>query len=99
MTHNSKSEILQDKQLKICLTTVSQDDEPIYIVGNFNGWQVKDERFQLKKTKGNIYTLDIPDKTILPEILEYKYIKGGWEAEELDQYGNSVNNRSSYCCR
>jgi len=94
MTQQSDSTIQQDEQLTILLTTVAGNNDPIFITGNFNHWQVGDKRFQFQKKEDGVYVLQLPNKTTLPDILEYKYVRGGWESEELDQYGNEITNRT-----
>lgn len=66
-------------------------DDSIYIAGNFNNWQAADKDFQLKRRKDNRYEITIP-KTV--NNLEYKFTKGDWSAEELDEYGNNIENRT-----
>ncbi|MDI9869905.1 alpha/beta hydrolase [Flectobacillus roseus] len=75
------------------LTTPVEDDRPIYISGNFNGWLPDKEDFRLKKTEEGRYVLKFPHSVPLPEKLEYKYTKGGWNQVELDEFGNSTHNR------
>ena len=69
------------------------DDRPIYISGNFNNWELKNEKFLLSKMSNKEYELRWPTDVKIPKILEYKYLKGGWESVELDRYGNKIENR------
>lgn len=93
MTQQSDSIIPQEEQLTITLTTTPRVNGPIYMASNFNHWQVADERFRLQKSAHGTYALRIPNRALLPDQLEYKYTLGGWDSEELDQYGNSIENR------
>ena len=79
--------------LKLRLNTTTNDDRPIYITGNFNNWKVNDNVFQLKKISDGIYHFSFPKEVKLPSILEYKYVRGDWGAEELTAYGEKGNNR------
>lgn len=72
--------------------TPNIDSRPIYLVGSFNGWQVHDERFKLSKSV-DYHEITILDTSEFPEHFEYKYVKGNWEDEELNIYGNEVFNR------
>jgi hypothetical protein len=47
------------------------------------------QRLQLPTSQKDAsnYFIEIEDQ-ILPENIEYKFTKGGWENVELDQYGN-----------
>ena len=74
------------------LKTQENDDRPIYITGNFNSWNPKDPKFRLWRKEPNLASIEIND-SLLPEIIEYKFTKGGWENVELDQYANITPNR------
>ncbi|PXW18192.1 MULTISPECIES: alpha/beta hydrolase-fold protein [unclassified Chryseobacterium] len=74
------------------LYTVEIDDRPVFITGNFNSWNPKDYNFQLRQTDTSRYFIEIEDQA-LPDDIEYKFTKGGWENVELDQYGNITPNR------
>lgn len=74
------------------VTTEDNDDRPVFITGNFNKWNPKDLQFVLTKNLDDSYTIDIENE-ILPENIEYKFTKGGWENVELDRFGNITVNR------
>lgn len=76
------------------LYTEESDDRTIYITGNFNNWNPRDYNYQLKQLDQNNYFVEI-DSEILPDTVEYKFTKGGWENVELDRYGNITPNRKS----
>jgi predicted alpha/beta superfamily hydrolase len=87
------SQKIENQSLTLELTTPVDDRRPVYIVGNFNNWTTEDPRYKMRRlSKGRyIYTFDEAIK--LPERLEYKYIRGGWENKELDEFGNTTDNR------
>lgn len=74
------------------LYTEEKDDRPVFVTGNFNNWNPKDYHYQLQQEDACNYFIEIEDQ-ILPENIEYKFTKGGWENVELDQYGNITPNR------
>ncbi|MFC6268522.1 alpha/beta hydrolase [Frigoriflavimonas asaccharolytica] len=74
------------------LTTIDQDERPVYITGNFNKWNPKDAAFQLTKNNDESYSIEIDDD-LLPEKIEFKFTKAGWENVELDRFGNITINR------
>jgi len=78
--------------MEFFLETEELDDRPIYITGNFNKWNPKNPQFQLKEVDKGKYFIKIEDK-LLPELIEFKFTKGGWENVELDKYGNITPNR------
>ncbi|SIS29190.1 Predicted hydrolase of the alpha/beta superfamily [Chryseobacterium joostei] len=76
------------------LYTDEKDDRPVFITGNFNNWNPKDYTYQLTQADSCNYFIEI-DNQILPEEVEYKFTKGGWENVELDKYGNITPNRKA----
>lgn len=78
--------------MKFELYTDETDDRTVYITGNFNNWNPRDPNYQLKQLDPNTYSIEI-DSQLLPDTIEYKFTKGGWENVELDQYGNITPNR------
>ena len=80
--------------MKFTLTTSDTDGREIYICGNFNQWKPKDPLFKLNMKFADVFEIDIDDQ-ILPEKIEYKFTKGGWENVELDEYANITPNRKA----
>lgn len=74
------------------LKTLDTDDRKIYITGNFNAWNPKDATYTLQQKDENHFFIEIEDE-ILPDKIEYKFTKGGWENVELDLYGSITPNR------
>lgn len=88
-----QQQIQADKALRVILTTPDTTDLPVFLVGNFNGWKLQDERYRLEKTEDGNYSFTFSDRTKLPSLLEYKYNRGNWETVELDNEGNETTNR------
>lgn len=80
--------------MRFNVSTEAVDDREIYITGNFNNWNPKDRAFQLKQSDHDTFFIEIDDEA-LPEKIEYKFTKGGWENVELDVYGNITLNRKA----
>ncbi|SIS66995.1 Predicted hydrolase of the alpha/beta superfamily [Chryseobacterium ureilyticum] len=76
------------------LYTEEKDDRPVFITGNFNNWNPKDYNYQLQQTAPDNYFIEINSQT-LPDNIEYKFTKGGWENVELDKHGNITPNRKA----
>jgi predicted alpha/beta superfamily hydrolase len=75
-------------------TPATGDPRPVYVVGNFNNWQAGEDSYRMKELGPGHYRLNFPLPPGLgPHLLEYKYVRGGWETVELDEYGNSTPNR------
>lgn len=84
----------EEQELRFNLKVELDDKRPVYISGNFNDWQLRDSRFKLKKITRGEYELSWPQSVEVPNTIEYKYLKGGWDAVELDRYGNRIENRT-----
>ena len=68
------------------------DERPVYLTGNFNRWDPRDAAYQMKPAGTNRYELEV-DNELLPERIEYKFTRGGWENVEIDRFGNITPNR------
>jgi predicted alpha/beta superfamily hydrolase len=79
--------------LTLELYTPSDDLRPIFVAGNFNDWTTRDERFKMQKVRDGHYQLQLQVALPAGEALEYKYVKGGWESEELGNDGHPATNR------
>ena len=94
MTISDKQHIAVSKErLNFQVTTQKDDNMPIFMSGNFNNWGVADRRFQFKKTGPKTYQFTFPDEVKLTYPLEYKFLRNCWKEVELDEKGNSINNR------
>jgi predicted alpha/beta superfamily hydrolase len=79
--------------LIIELLTPVDDRRPVYIVGNFNNWVVDEERFRLRRVAEGKFRFVFPPDVQLQQHTEYKFVRGGWENQELDEFGNRTPNR------
>ena len=80
--------------MRFTLISNEEDERPAYITGNFNKWNPRDIQYELEKTVKNIYHIEIDDKK-LPDHIEYKFTRGGWENVEIDCFGNITPNRKA----
>ena len=78
--------------MRFYLKTNDLDERPVFITGNFNNWDPKDSKFRLSGNSNKEYFIEINDE-LLPDKVEYKFTKGGWQSVEIDQYGNVTPNR------
>jgi Predicted hydrolase of the alpha/beta superfamily len=79
--------------LTLELFTPNDDARPVFITGNFNGWATRDERYRMHKVTDGHYEFTFRKVPPTVEQFEYKYVKGGWEAEELASDGYPPGNR------
>ena len=83
-----------NNMLQLELTTLNDKSKlPVFITGNFNDWKINDERFRMQEVTPGQFLYTFQNDQNLPEPLEYKYIRNGWENEELDEYGCFTKNR------
>ncbi len=82
-----------DCSLFVEMITPVEDNRPIFMVGSFNEWRVDEEKYRLNKVSPNHYFLKFPILSPFTENFEYKFVKGGWENQELDSFGNAIPNR------
>lgn len=80
--------------LTLELFTPDDDARPVFVTGNFNGWATRDEQYKMLKIKPGHYQFTFQDVPPTVDKFEYKYVKGGWEAEELASDGFPPANRS-----
>ncbi|WP_266369165.1 alpha/beta hydrolase [Tellurirhabdus rosea] len=76
------------------LQTPEGDDRPVYVSGNFCRWYPDVPVFQMQPTAPGAYELVLPDGLALPDLIEYKYNRGGWDSVELSNTGEGVHNRT-----
>lgn len=65
-------------------------NEPLYIAGNFNDWNPEDEKYKLTKNQNGTYSIQVPKQA---GTIEYKFTRGGWWREEVDELGEPIPNR------
>jgi predicted alpha/beta superfamily hydrolase len=81
--------------LRFELTTPADDDRPVFVAGNFCDWLPDLAEFQMQPVEPGQYIYEFPDGMPLPENLEYKYTRGGWDHVELSASGEPVPNRTA----
>ena len=65
-------------------------DSSLYLAGNFNGWNPKDNNYKFQKdAKGNyFFEAKVPDG-----MYEYKITRGSWDKVECKKDGSGIQNR------
>jgi len=86
-------EAMTKERLLVEMTTSEASGAPVFLTGNFNGWKVGQEAFRMERIEEGRYRYAFPRRSELPPVLEYKYVRGDWDGEELDAFGNTVENR------
>lgn len=78
--------------LRLVVTSIaSKQQDEIYVVGNFNGWNPKDDKFKLKVFGGNRKSVVISD---LPAgTYAFKFTRGGFEKVETTNDGRDISDR------
>ena len=66
--------------------------QPIFLAGTVNDWSPNDERFRLVYDETlHAHVLHLPEP--LCE-LQYKFTRGSWATEEVNEYGQAIQNRA-----
>jgi predicted alpha/beta superfamily hydrolase len=79
--------------IKLELKTPVIDDRPVYVSGNFCKWYPDLDEFRMDRIGPNHYEYSFPEDMDLPELIEYKYTRGGWDQVELNSNGETPPNR------
>jgi hypothetical protein len=74
-------------------TRTATPDQPIYFASSINGWNPADPDFVLSPRSDTRWQIII-DKIPANTTIAFKLTMGGWDREELDGSGNSIDNRS-----
>ncbi len=83
------------RTLKLELTTPILDERPVYVSGNFCNWSPDLDALKMERIAPGQYQFTFPVDMELPDQIEYKYTRGGWDQVELDSNGNAPLNRSA----
>lgn len=73
------------------MTSLEEDDRPVYLAGDFNDWNPQHADFQLTKDRGT-YSIELQLPAGVTEVA-FKFTRGGWENGEIDKHGNITPNR------
>lgn len=78
--------------VKLMVTKVAtRQDEPIYVSGNFNNWNPKDEQYRLKPFGGS--RVGIVIKNMTPGNYAFKFTRGSFDKVECLADGRDMNDR------
>lgn len=80
-------------QLSFELQTDPDDFRPVFLTGTFNDWKAQDPSYVMELLSPGKYTFQFPADFQWTSPLEYKYVRGGWDGEELDEFGSKTKNR------
>ncbi|MEM9918737.1 MAG: alpha/beta hydrolase-fold protein [Bacteroidota bacterium] len=91
-----ENQALTKPSLTLELSTSLQDNQSVYVVGNFNNWQAGQPEFRMVAKENGVYRFIFPEDQELPLPIEYKYTLGNWDSVELDTMGNGIPNRQLF---
>ena len=86
------TQLTMPDRVRLDLITPEDDNRPVFVAGNFTNWFPDVEQFRMNSVKPGHYRLELP-RAMLPDVLEYKYTRGGWDAVELNESGEAPPNR------
>jgi len=75
------------------MSRTATPDQPIYFASSINGWNPADPDSVLSPRSDTRWQIVI-DKVPANTTIAYKMTMGGWDREELDESGSSIENRS-----
>ena len=78
-------------EINLRLEKLAQTQEAVYITGNFNTWNPKDERYKLTPNSERIGEYYILLNDIPQGVLEYKFTRGSWQTLECSPKGRLIN--------
>lgn len=68
-------------------------DEPIYLTGNFNGWDPAAEEMQLQRADDGSLGITITLKDVPSDRVEFKFTRGNWHSSECSAQGRLTSPR------
>jgi predicted alpha/beta superfamily hydrolase len=71
----------------------ANQENPIYLASSINGWNPSDEEMMLSGRSDTRWQI-VVDRNLHGVGMQFKFTLGGWDREELDESGNSIENRS-----
>jgi predicted alpha/beta superfamily hydrolase len=83
--------LLAQYKVIITCTSVPPFNEPVYIAGDFNGWNPADVRYQglVQADKKMLFTFTLPAGNYA-----FKFTRGSWAKVECAIYGANISDRS-----
>lgn len=75
------------------VSRIATQDQPIYFASSINGWNPSDPDSVLSPRSDTRWQIVI-DKIPANTTIAFKMTMGGWDREELDESGSSIENRS-----
>jgi hypothetical protein len=66
-------------------------DADIYFVSNQNNWSLWDKNYLMRRNADGTYELKIPKRNL--QDVEFKFTRGSWSTQEVDEYGFEIENR------
>lgn len=67
------------------------EDDVVYIVGDFNGWNLGDENYRFMKFFDGRWVINL--MFFYGKVIEFKFICGLWEIVEKGLNGEEIFNR------
>ncbi|WP_199268604.1 alpha/beta hydrolase-fold protein [Myroides fluvii] len=90
ITMNVQAQKRYTVAIRLHVKEQAETKEAIYITGNFNQWNPKEERYKLEpKVETGEYHITLSD---IPQgVLEYKFSRGSWQTLECSPTGRLMN--------
>src|SRR5690606_7922067 len=83
----------QTVQIRVTDRPATHRDDPIYLTGNFNGWDPVDPAMQLQRMEDGSLGITVILKDVPSDRLEYKFTRGDWQSSECTIEGRLTGPR------
>lgn len=91
ITMNVQAQVGHTIQINLAVEGEAHTEEAIYMTGNFNGWNPKEERYILEPQANGAGTYSLTLHNIPSGVLEYKFTRGSWQTLECSPKGRLMN--------
>lgn len=84
---------LESRSITILATTpfTTRENDSVFVCGTFNDWKPGDARYKMQRLAKNKFAITF---TKPQGSMEFKLTRGSWPTQEVDQYHNTIANRS-----
>ncbi|XID95592.1 carbohydrate binding domain-containing protein [Paenibacillaceae bacterium WGS1546] len=83
---------LLDLTVRVNVPATTTTEDPVYIVGSFNGWNPADSSYRLSRNNDGTYSITL--RAISGTTLEFKFTRGSWSSVEANANNTDTANRS-----
>lgn len=91
ITMNVQAQMGHTVQINLAVEVGAHTDDAIYLTGNFNRWNPKEEQYKLQPNAEREGSYSLVLRNIPTGVLEYKFTRGSWQTLECSPQGRLMN--------